>query len=173
MSNNQNTTIQLNDNDLTTLIKSLSASNHYHKNYNDLDKNLFIDDDELKDIIENNDRIKQILKDSLQVLDTSCPRSSETANPRQVAVNGGIPNYIEALKHINALVKGANEFAYDNSIINDDDHYELLEIELKIQQLITRDSIIEDAVRSVCFDDIPPCFYSHPVNGSAMPFNLE
>ena len=94
--------------------------------------------------------------------------NSVISNPS--VVDGGIPNYIEALKHINALVKAANEFAYDNSIINDDDHYELLEIELKIQQLITRDSIIEDAV---CFDDIPPCFYSHPVNGSAMPFNLE
>ena len=184
MLNNQTYTVQLNSNDVTTLIKGLSASDHYHKN---LPKIHFSYPAELDEILQNNHRIKSILKDALKDTVKVYPKSSVTLCPRPPEtsdtalsstddVDGGIHSYLEALKHINALVNGANEFAYDNSIINDDDHYELLEIELKIQQLITRDSIIEDAVRSVCsvcFDDIPPCFYSHPVDGSAMPFNLE
>ncbi len=159
MSNNQNTTIQLNDNDLTTLIKSLSASNHYHKNYNDLSKDLFIDDDELKDIIENNDRIKQILKDSLQVLDTSCPRSSETVKPALVAVNGDIHSYLAALKLIADQLSLLNSCAFDNSILSDEEHYALLEIDLRTQELITGKKII--------------CFHSYPVNGCSIPSNLE
>lgn len=33
--------------------------------------------------------------------------------------------------------------------------------------------ILKAAVYSVCLDDIPPCFHSHPVNGCNQPLNLE
>ena len=139
MSNNQTYTVQLNNCDLTSLIKSLSASDIYHQR---LQPSEFSYPNELQSILDNNDRIKQILKDSLQVLDTSCPRSSETANPRQVAVNGGTHSYLEALKSIADQIALLNKCAFDNSILSDEEHYALLEIELQTQQLITGEKII-------------------------------
>ncbi len=87
MSNNQTTTVQLNSSDLTSLIKSLSASDYYHKN---LKSSAFSYPNELQSIIDNHNRIKNILKDSLEVLENLCPHPSETVKPALVAVGGGI-----------------------------------------------------------------------------------
>lgn len=153
MLNNQTHTFTLNSSDLTSLIKSLSASDIYHQR---LQPTEFSEPNELQSILDNNDRIKQILKDSLQntvkvyaeSLDNSCPRPSETVKPALVAVDGGIHSYLEALKSISNQLVLLNKCAFDNSILSDAEHYALLEIELHVQQLITGEKIICDEVLS-------------------------
>ena len=94
MSNNQTYTVQLNANDVTSLIKGMSASDHYHKN---LPKTDFSYPAELDDILQNNDRIKSILKDALKDTvkvypkssETLCPRPPETVNPRAYGEQSG------------------------------------------------------------------------------------
>lgn len=147
MSNNQTHTVTLNSSDVTSLIKSLSASDHYHKN---LPKTDFSYPNELNHIIKNHDRIKQILKDSLKdtvkvypkVLENTCPRPSETVKPALVAVDGGIHSYLEALKSISNQLALLNSCEIDNSILSDEENYALLEIELRTQQLITGEKMI-------------------------------
>ena len=150
MSNNQTHTVQLNDRDLTSLIKSLSASDHYHKNLPKID---FSYPAELDDILQNNDRIKSILKDALKDTVKVYPKSSVTLCPRPPEtsdtalsstddVDGGTHSYLEALKSIADQIALLNKCAFDNSILSDEEHYALLEIELQTQQLITGEKII-------------------------------
>jgi len=57
-----------------SLIKAVSASDHYHKNYNSFHKTNLISDIDLQFVLDNNDILRNILKTSL------CPRPSETAS---------------------------------------------------------------------------------------------
>lgn len=74
--------------------------------------------------------------------ETSCLRPPETAKPALVAVDGDIHSYLEALKSIADQLALLNKCAFDNSILSDEEHYALLEIELQTQQLITGEPII-------------------------------
>jgi hypothetical protein len=60
-------TLTLSHTDICSLIKSLAASDVYHKN-------LSLPSIDLNYVLENNERLKDILKTSL------CPRPSETAS---------------------------------------------------------------------------------------------
>ena len=84
MLNNQSYTVQLTANDLETLIKSLSASNVYHK---DLDHSCFSEPDELQQIINKNKRLQSKLKSHLG--SPFCPCPPETSPLDEVG--GGIP----------------------------------------------------------------------------------
>lgn len=151
MSNNQTYTITLKSRDLTTLIKSLSASDVYHQR---LQPSEFSYPNELQSILDNNDRIKSILKDSLKdtvkvypkVLEPVCPCPSETVKPALVAVGGDSFTYLEALQSIANQLSLLNDCSFDRSILSDKENYALLEIELRTQQLITGEKIICDEV---------------------------
>ena len=153
MSNNQTYTVQLNANDVTSLIKGMSASDHYHKN---LPKTDFSYPAELDDILQNNDRIKSILKDALKDTVKVYPKSSETLCPRPPEtsdtalnsaddVDGGI--FSSSLKSIadQLLIIKSSCTVFNLANFSDEERYLLLEIELRIQELITGQKIICDS----------------------------
>ncbi len=144
MSNNQIYTVQLNSNDLTSLIKGLSASDHYHKN---LPKSDFSYSSELNDILLNNDRIKSILKDSLKdtvkvypkssiALCPCPPETSDTALSSTDDVDGGILSIAKRLKEIKEEINLLNGTAFQNATLTDAQHYQLLDVEMFIEDFI-------------------------------------
>lgn len=150
MSNNQTYTVQLNANDVTSLIKGMSASDHYHKNLPKID---FSYPAELDDILQNNDRIKSILKDALKDTvkvypkssEPLCPCPPETVNPALDTVDGGI--FSSSLKSIadQLLIIKSSCTVFNLANFSDEERYLLLEIELRIQELITGQKIICDS----------------------------
>lgn len=145
MSNNQTYTVQLNVNDVTSLIKGLSASDHYHKNLPKID---FSYPAELDDILQNNDRIKTILKDALKDTVKVYPKSSETLCPRPPEtsdtalnsaddVDGGILSIAKRLKEIKEEINLINGSAFEKSLLTDAQHYQLLDVEMFIEDFIT------------------------------------
>lgn len=141
MSNNQTYTVQLNANDVTSLIKGMSASDHYHKNLPKID---FSYPAELDDILQNNNRIKSILKDALKNTVkvypkssvTPCPCPPETAKPALVAVDGGILSIAKRLKEIKEEIDLINASAFQDATLTDAQHYQLLDIEMFIDDFI-------------------------------------
>lgn len=141
MLNNQTYTVQLNANDVTSLIKGMSASDHYHKN---LPKIHFSYPAELDEILQNNHRIKSILKDALKDTVkvypksslTLCPCPPETAKPALVAVDGGILSIAKRLKEIKEEINLLNGSAFQNSTLTDAQHYQLLDVEMFIEDFI-------------------------------------
>ncbi len=81
MSVNPTYLFTLNRIQVESLIKALSASDYYHKNYNSSHKTNLISDIDLQFVLDNNDTLRNILKTSL------CPRPSETVH----TVVEGIP----------------------------------------------------------------------------------
>lgn len=144
MSNNQTYTVQLNANDVTSLIKGMSASDHYHKN---LPKTHFSYPAELDDILQNNHRIKSILKDALKDTVKVYPNSSETLCPRPPEtsdtalnsaddVDGGILSIAKRLKEIKEEINLINGSAFERSLLTDAQHYQLLDVEMFIEDFI-------------------------------------
>ena len=144
MSNNQTYTVQLNANDVTSLIKGMSASDHYHKNLPKID---FSYPAELDDILQNNDRIKSILKDALKDTVKVYPKSSETLCPcppetSDTALNsaddvdGGILSIAKRLKEIKEEINLINGSAFKKSLLSDAQHYQLLDVEMFIEDFI-------------------------------------
>lgn len=144
MSNNQTYTVQLNANDVTSLIKGMSASDHYHKNLPKID---FSYPAELDDILQNNDRIKTILKDALKDTVKVYPKSSETLCPRPPEtsdtalnsaddVDGGIFSIAKRLKEIKEEISLINGAAFQSSTLTDAQHYQLLDVEMSIDDFI-------------------------------------
>lgn len=144
MSNNQTYTVQLNANDVTSLIKGMSASDHYHKNLPKID---FSYPAELDDILQNNDRIKSILKDALKDTVkvysksslTLCPRPPETSDTALSStddVDGGILSIAKRLKEIKEEINLLNGAAFEKSILTDAQHYQLLDVEMFIEDFI-------------------------------------
>lgn len=144
MSNNQTYTVQLNANDVTSLIKGMSASDHYHKNLPKID---FSYPAELDDILQNNQRIKTILKDALKDTVKVYPKSSETLCPRPPEtsdtalnsaddVDGGILSIAKRLKEIKEEINLINGSAFEKSLLTDAQHYQLLDVEMFIEDFI-------------------------------------
>lgn len=144
MSNNQTYTVQLNANDVTSLIKGMSASDHYHKNLPKID---FSYPAELDDILQNNDRIKNILKDALKDTVKVYPKSSEILCPRPPEtsdtalnsaddVDGGILSIAKRLKEIKEEINLINGSAFEKSLLTDAQHYQLLDVEMFIEDFI-------------------------------------
>lgn len=151
MSNNQTYTVQLNANDVTSLIKGMSASDHYHKNLPKID---FSYPAELDDIIQNNDRIKSILKDALKdtvkvypkssvILCPCPPETSDTALSSTDDVDGGIFNLVKNIKEIKRDLDLINAGAFDASLLTDEQHYNLLEIDLALEAFLAPYSYLE------------------------------
>lgn len=140
MSKNNLHTIELKTTDIKTVLCGLQWSINHHKT---LSNTAFAYKSERQDIIDNHNRLKQLFNNKItEQSETSCPRSSETVKPALVAVNGDIHSYLEALKSIADQLALLNKCAFDNSILSDEEHYALLEIELQTQQLITGEQII-------------------------------
>lgn len=144
MSNNQTYTVQLNANDVTSLIKGMSASDHYHKNLPKID---FSYPAELDDILQNNDRIKSILKDALKdtvkvypkssvILCPRPPETSDTALNSADDVDGGILSIAKRLKEIKEEINLINGSAFEKSLLTDAQHYQLLDVEMFIEDFI-------------------------------------
>lgn len=148
MSNNQTYTVQLNANDVTSLIKGMSASDHYHKNLPKID---FSYPTELDEILQNNDRIKSILKDALKDTVkvypkssvTSCPCPPETVKSALDTVDGGIFNLVKNIKEIKRDLDLINAGAFDASLLTDEQHYALLEIDLALEAFLAPYSHLE------------------------------
>ncbi len=87
-------------------------------------------------------------QDTLLREETLCPRppeTSDTALSSTDELDGGI-SYIDSLRAIQSKLKELSKVAFEQSIINDDEAYSLLSINLELEELITKDTIIDRGV---------------------------
>lgn len=68
--------------------------------------------------------------------ETLCPRPPETAKPALVAVDGGILDIVKQLKEIKENINLINATAFNNSTLTDAQHYQLLDVEMFIDDFI-------------------------------------
>lgn len=79
----------------------------------------------------------------------ACSRPPETVKPALVALDGGIPFYISKIQYLETLdsiktrLINLNKSCFDKSLLSDDEHYNLLEIEYLFDELLTGQKIIE------------------------------
>lgn len=138
MSNSVSAVI-LTDNHIRSLIKSLSASNLYHNN---LDDSNFSFPNEKEEIIAQNKRLQDHLKTYLDQSLPSCPLSPEssTNTNRRLGcaeeLTGGILPITKRLKEIKEEINLLNGSAFQNATLTDAQHYQLLDVEMFIDDFI-------------------------------------
>lgn len=72
-----------------------------------------------------------------------CPCPPETAKPALVAVDGGILNVVKNLKQIKIDIDLINAGAFDASLLTDEQHYSLLEIDLALEAFLAPFAYLE------------------------------
>ena len=68
--------------------------------------------------------------------ETFCPRPPETAKPALVAVDGGILSLAKRLKEIKQEINLINGVAFEKHLLTDAQHYQLLDVEMFIDDFI-------------------------------------
>ena len=132
---NSVSTVTLSSNDIRSLIKSLSASNLYHNN---LDDSNFSYPNERQEIIEKHKRLQDHLKNHLddKTLCPCPPETSDTALSSTDDVDGGILSIAKRLKEIKEEINLLNGSAFQNATLTDAQHYQLLDVEMFIDDFI-------------------------------------
>lgn len=127
--------VTLSSNDIYSLIKSLSASNLYHNNLDDSD---FSYPNERQEIIANHKLLQDHLKTHLDNIPLCpCPpETSDTALSSTDDVDGGILSIAKRLKEIKEEINLLNGSAFQNATLTDAQHYQLLDVEMFIDDFI-------------------------------------
>lgn len=76
--------------------------------------------------------------------ETLCPCPPETVEPALDTVDGGIFNLVKNIKEIKRDLDLINAGAFDASLLTDEQHYALLEIDLALESFLAPYSYLEN-----------------------------
>lgn len=134
MSINTTHTITLDSADISTVICGLQWSINHH---NSLDMSCFDGQEEKTSILERHYRLKDLFNSKISA--PLCPRPPETSDTALSStddVDGGILAIAKRLKEIKEEINLINGAAFQNATLTDAQHYQLLDVEMFIDDFI-------------------------------------